>query len=362
MSENKKRKLEDNSKEENSTITRFEVLEKTVKQQGATIKGLEEFTKQQSSTITGLEKLVKKQDATIKLLSKDVNELKNGFGFDFDFGYFDQDYGIVTPDHVKVKSTNPLDIEMLLSNPAYECIAKLMFSYFDYDTMATCCLVSKTLMTSVVKQRHWWDLQLDLIRTKSRFTYNFDPRSNMNGGRNRKITDLLPWYTKFYDNIQKRFSNEDHRNMIRSLKQYWKDVWVMEPKMSPFLYFITDEDLLRCFLRVFDKEDVRSEDNVAIERFRTTPFAYACQHGRPQIVSILIDSDSEKDFNTTYGFPLHVACQKGRLEIVKLLFDRRHEISLDLNRVDQEGKTAIEVAKMNNHHNIAMVLESYEFV
>ena len=334
MSEIKKRKLDDNL--EDSTNKRFEILEEIVKQQSTTIKGLEELVRQQNETIKGLR--------------KDVNGLTS------DFASADNDQ-----DH----QDEHFDLELLFTNPAYHGVTKTIISYLNLNTMVVCCLVSQSFRDSVVNHRHWWAMQLNFMKRqpkpctarKSSMLENFDFSGH------RRLLELFPWYSKVFDSIQSITSNGEHLNITWCMRRYWNKTTMENKAFTLFLYTIRSRivDFAEYLMRIFDSEDYKKEEDNARKVYNTTPFALACSSGGPSILSLMLNSISEKEIDTNFGFPLHKACQLGSIENVKLLFERRQEIALDFNQVNEEGKTALEVAKMNNYEEIVNVFQSHGF-
>ena len=58
----------------------------------------------------------------------------------------------------------------------------------------------------------------------------------------------------------------------------------------------------------------------------------------------MLENAEKCNINTTFGYPLHMAVRVNRKKSVRLLLDYRESRGLDINAVDDKGKTHLEIA------------------
>ncbi len=93
------------------------------------------------------------------------------------------------------------------------------------------------------------------------------------------------------------------------------------------------------------------------DEWDTTPLMLAAGWGHLRIVRTLIDGgaavNERSRFNRT---PLMWAAESGQEDVVRFLL----ETGADKDLVDQDGKSAIDLANANNHPNVAKSIQSHE--
>ena len=91
-----------------------------------------------------------------------------------------------------------------------------------------------------------------------------------------------------------------------------------------------------------------------------TALHIACLTGNDLIVQMIIDRDTSRALltmkNNEGNTPLHLACRKGKLDIIILNFIlSRHSKNCGQYELNNDGCTPLEVAIVNNHHELASV-------
>ena len=97
-----------------------------------------------------------------------------------------------------------------------------------------------------------------------------------------------------------------------------------------------------------------------------TPFYSACSNGHIEIIKLLLN-DNRVDINKTENdnftitkkcwTPFHRACEKGNLEVVKLFLNEKR---ISIRKKTNEGKTALEIAKEENHSTIVKSIKEFD--
>ena len=55
--------------------------------------------------------------------------------------------------------------------------------------------------------------------------------------------------------------------------------------------------------------------------------------------------------------PFYISCKNGHIDIVKLLLNDKH---ISIRKEDKDGKTAIDIAKKENHSNIVELIKELD--
>ena len=105
-----------------------------------------------------------------------------------------------------------------------------------------------------------------------------------------------------------------------------------------------------------------NEKRVDVNKARNdgvTPLYMVCYYGNVEFVKLLLN-DERVDINkaTVYDTtPFCVACLQGHIEIVKYFLACGRGI--DINKKNNEGKTAIDIARRRNEMDIVELIESF---
>ena len=98
----------------------------------------------------------------------------------------------------------------------------------------------------------------------------------------------------------------------------------------------------------------------AVDRAGRTPLLFACTKGHQDVVKLLLESwGADPNAATKSGTSCVIAAALGgHLNCVKLLiwFGQESGREVDLQRTNQEGKTALDVAKEAKHDKVANVI------
>ena len=109
-----------------------------------------------------------------------------------------------------------------------------------------------------------------------------------------------------------------------------------------------------------------NDERVDVNKTRNdgwTPFIIACWNGHVEIVKLLVNNSrvDPSHVNRPTGHqqtPFLLACQKGHNEIVKYLLACGREI--DLDKIDNDGKTALGWARQFNNVYLVQLIESFQ--
>ena len=93
----------------------------------------------------------------------------------------------------------------------------------------------------------------------------------------------------------------------------------------------------------------------AREYFGAVALDYAAEQGNIQAVKVLVEHGADVNAKDKYGTPLISAVSNSHLQVVRFLL--KH--GADVNAKDIDGLTAEEIARQENHPNIASLIKNY---
>nr|GMC89715.1 ankyrin repeat domain-containing protein 2B-like [Ipomoea batatas] len=112
-----------------------------------------------------------------------------------------------------------------------------------------------------------------------------------------------------------------------------------------------EEGLKNALTAGADKDEEDSEGRTALH--------FACGYGEVKCAQILLESGAKVDaLDKNKNTALHYAAGYGRKECVALLLENGAAVTLQ----NMDGKTPIEVAKLNNQHDVLKLLEKDAFL
>lgn len=85
-----------------------------------------------------------------------------------------------------------------------------------------------------------------------------------------------------------------------------------------------------------------------------TPFYLAISNGQHEIAKTIIKSGADPNYQNDEGLTaLHIACETNKFDIVKILLD---QYQVEFNKVDNKGRTPLDVSKIHNLKDISDLL------
>ena len=117
--------------------------------------------------------------------------------------------------------------------------------------------------------------------------------------------------------------------------------------MSPLFFAIGAQQPLPVIIKMVDKGADASKDRLAITE--------AVRTGRADVLGVLVDAGADVNDNggREGGELLHLAVKDGKVNAVRLLIEKK----ADLGRVNEQGKTAYEVARAKGLNEISEMLK-----
>uniref|UniRef100_A0A7N0VHR1 STI1/HOP DP domain-containing protein n=1 Tax=Kalanchoe fedtschenkoi TaxID=63787 RepID=A0A7N0VHR1_KALFE len=127
-----------------------------------------------------------------------------------------------------------------------------------------------------------------------------------------------------------------------------------------------DESIVHQTASVGDVEGLKNElaaggDKDEEDSEGRTPLHFACGYGEVKCAQILLEAGAKVDAldkNKNKNTALHYAAGYGRKECVALLLENGAAVTLQ----NLDGKTPIDVAKLNNQHDVLKLLEKDAFL
>jgi ankyrin repeat protein len=186
-------------------------------------------------------------------------------------------------------------------------------------------------------------------------------------------SDIVEYFEKTNTNLDNEIAKKllDQAIIYQNPKLVSKTLSVIIKKLrskqevNQFLSVVNSNDILKKLFKNNDIENFKTFVNFLLssvtlqsrENFRRelmVLFFESCKSGKGQFVEFLISLGFQT--NTRFAYrqtPLHIACLEGHYEIVKLLLQRS---DLDVNIVDQFGRTSFQLACLRGQKEIVKLL------
>ena len=323
------------------------------------LKTLDEDNRKNVARIKELEEKVNHLTMVDELQNSEIKALKSQISYT----KCSRENQLVLPDNdsqelIKYETKNQFDLEELFTNSGFYYIAKRLISNFDFKNLANLVVVSKPIRAFVLSQRHWLASQLKIIRSNPR-TFTLTYYKNFRTYGMKFITEQFPWYNSIFDYVEKNTTFDEFTVVLNDLKWYFQEKGMQE-YCTPFLAAIYGKknNFVQNFLR-FPKEFIKWEEKYALDCGNMTPFTFACNYGKVEAVTLMLDFAEEREIDLTSGYPLHFACGHGHTAVVKLLLERHANIYELLHLINPNGKTPLELAKYMQHDEIVHLIEAF---
>ena len=267
------------------------------------------------------------------------------------------------------------NFEEILQNPGLHLIGRRIFSFLDYDDLASCRLICRGANDLIKHQRFWLtSLLKSILHTTRTFWYwrpilpklQEDPwKFAVQEQSEKSIIEAFPWWQTYYEYIIAKANWCQLELIIYVLLQgYFRttnlgmhsDPLGMEGEDCPPLCWMfakkqlhSNLKLLEFFLdsplRFMDDFLDRNESSPLYKEVNRNPFARACRQGYVEKAKLILKYAKKQSIDLTeitpQGNALHVACSNAQVDAVKFLLQHRHEIGLDVNSIDELLGTAL---------------------
>ena len=250
-------------------------------------------------------------------------------------------------------------LEELLTNPGYFHFTITIYRHLNYVALANLSIVSKSINAVIVNSKIWWGLHIEkIICTRKIFLVKHNDYDIY--GRSY-LLEKFPWYLEFLEYVMINGSFNAIKIIITLLKLYFCDKNIEgNGGITPLFYAIMNNSTI--FVEQFLKSPIKYKDTEenyikTVCNFDTTPFTYACENNHWESVKLFVENIKTQSFDFRHGLPLHRASQIGHHKVVEYLLKLK---GFDITVRNHNGKTALELAKENNHEEVVGIFAVYE--
>ena len=260
----------------------------------------------------------------------------------------------------KVEDDTYPHFEEIIQNPGLHIIAIKIFSFLDFDDLATCRLVCRGANDLIKHQRLWLTSVLKMLLHSPKTFYG-DTLKNM---VKKSIIESFPWWQNYFEYIVTHAKWRIMELIILMLQNYLRAAftstnstplhWTIQRTQDhsnlTLIEFFLDSPLK--FIEDFFDVDV-SEDDEQIQR---NPFAIACGKGFVKIAKLLQKYAKKQSIQlnevSMFGNAFHSACFWAHMDSLKFLLPIKEEIGLDVNSISHEFGTPLHAVLSMNENRI----------
>ena len=286
-----------------------------------------------------------------------------------------------------------LDLELFVYHPGYQGIGELILTKLDVKTVAKLRLVSKAFWQFIDESRHWWVLHSRSLRVKQK---TFTVKTYHNRIRvwfpfyyreqRHHVLDKYPTNQKVFQFFEKQARLHDLKFFLECINRHVDELWDHHRKCL-LAIFCQKEECIGVFEALVNRSDfdfntllfigrpilqsavicenvklvkllVKNAQKLKInlnfrDKLQRTTLHIACMFRHAEIAQCLIEDGVDIDLNAKdhYGFtPLHYAASGdkslwdraikiGQVQTIEAFFDNAIEKGINLNAVDNKGRT-----------------------